>query len=77
MTRRRSDAKIAAMFRRKNKEEASAPAETPETPAPSAPTTSRGGFVVTELPTYHAGKRKIVVYTSDASGRIVKSFKKG
>jgi queuine/archaeosine tRNA-ribosyltransferase len=62
------------MFRRKNKE---ASAQSDSTPAPAMPMTSSGGYVVTELPTYHAGKRKVVVYTSDAQGRIVKTFKKG
>lgn len=37
---------------------------------------SSGGYVVTELPTYTAGKRKVVVYTSDASGKIIKTFKR-
>jgi hypothetical protein len=63
------------MFRRKN-QEAAAQAETPP-PAPATPMTSSGGYIVTELPTYHAGKRKVVVYTSDAQGRIVKTYKKG
>ena len=62
------------MFRRMNKNEAPAQAENA---APPQPMTSQGGYVVTELPTYHGGKRKVVVYTSDASGRIVKSYKKG
>lgn len=43
---------------------------------PSAPTTGPGGYQVVELPTYHKGKRRVVVYRSDASGRIIKSFKK-
>lgn len=60
------------MFRRKSKE-TSAQAD----PGPPVATTNRAGYVVTEVPTYHSGKRKIVVYTSDAQGRIVKSYKKG
>jgi hypothetical protein len=32
--------------------------------------------VVTELPYYDKGKRKIMVYTSDASGKIIKTFKR-
>jgi surface antigen len=35
-----------------------------------------GGYVVTELPYYDKGKRKIMVYTSDASGKIIKTFKR-
>lgn len=64
---------IAGMLRRKNKEAAAQA----ETPAPAMPMTNSSGYVVTELPTYHAGKRKVVVYTSDAQGKIVKTFKKG
>lgn len=59
------------MFSRKSKE---APSQ------PAAPTTSvsysQGGYQVTELPTYHKGKRRVVIYTSDASGKIIKTFKK-
>ncbi len=62
---------IAAMFRRKKaKEEAPAQVEMPQQ------TTGATGYVVTELPTYHGLKRKVVVYTSDANGRIVKKFKR-
>ena len=61
------------MFRRKRAKEAAQQAD-----APSAPmTTSSNGYVLSELPTYHAGKRKVVVYTSDASGKIIKTYKKG
>ena len=35
-----------------------------------------GGYQVTEVPYYEKGKRKIVVYTSDANGKIIKTFKK-
>ena len=35
-----------------------------------------GGYVVTEVPYYDKGKRKIVVYTSDANGKIIKTFKR-
>ncbi len=37
---------------------------------------SAGGYVVTELPTFHGRQRKVVVYTSDGSGKIIKTFKK-
>ena len=35
-----------------------------------------GGYQVTEVPYYDKGKRRIVVYTSDATGKIIKTFKK-
>jgi hypothetical protein len=60
------------MFRRSRaKQEAP-----PQVDAPSQPVVSANGYQVTELPTYHSGKRKVVVYTSDASGRIIKTYKK-
>ena len=31
---------------------------------------------MSEVPYYEKGKRKIVVYTSDANGKIIKTFKK-
>ncbi len=61
------------MFRRKpaNKE------ASPQSDAPQAATrTTSGGYEVTELPTFHGRKRKVVVYTSDGSGKIIKTFKK-
>ena len=62
------------MFRRKKaKEEAPTQVQMPQQ---SAPTTGSNGYVVTELPTYHGAKRKVVVYTSDANGRITKRYKK-
>ena len=61
------------MFRRNRaKEEAPPQAET----APPMPMTSSNGYIVTELPTYHGLKRKVVVYTSDANGKIIKTFKR-
>ena len=72
MTGNAREVTIAGMLRRKNKE-AAAPAD----PGPARPMTNSAGYVVTEIPTYHSGKRKIVVYTSDAQGRIVKTYKKG
>lgn len=35
-----------------------------------------GGYVTTEIPYYEKGKRKIVVYTSDSTGKIIKTFKR-
>ena len=58
------------MFGRKSKEAPSQPAQAAPTP------TYSGGYQVTELPTYHKGKRRVVVYTSDANGKIIKTFKK-
>ena len=63
------------MFRRKKAQAEEAPTQT-EMPQQAGPMTTSGGYVVTELPTYHGLKRKVVVYTSDANGRIVKKFKR-
>lgn len=61
------------MFRRKaNKEEATSQPAAPQ----AAAQTYAGGYQVTELPTYDKGKRKVVVYTSDANGKIIKRFKR-
>ena len=60
------------MFRKKRAQEA-APSQ-PE--AQEAPRTSAGGYQITELPTFHGRKRKVVVYTSDGNGKIIKKFKK-
>ncbi len=62
------------MFRRK-KAQAEAPTQV-DMPAQSGPTMGSNGYQVVEVPTYHAGKRKVVVYTSDATGKIIKTFKK-
>ena len=63
------------MFRRKKAKEEEAPTQD-QMPQQPAPTTGSNGYVVTELPTYHGLKRKVVVYTSDANGRIIKRYKK-
>jgi len=60
------------MFRKKRAQEA-APSQ-PE--AREAPRTSAGGYQTVELPTFHGRKRKVVVYTSDGNGKIIKRFKK-
>ena len=60
------------MFRKKRANEA-APSQSE---AQAAPRTSSGGYQVTELPTYVGGKRKVVVYTSDSNGKIIKTFKR-
>jgi len=66
-----------AFGRKRNKLEApqqSAPPSQSSTPWNSY--NGSGGYVVSEVPYYEKGKRKIVVYTSDASGKIIKTFKK-
>jgi hypothetical protein len=62
--------RIPAMFDRKKQNAAAPEVEVPQTPA------SSGGYVSSELPTFHGRTRKVVVYTSDASGKIVKTFKR-
>jgi hypothetical protein len=68
----------AMAFGRKRKEAApqqqSAPDSQPGTPWQSY--SGGGGYVVTELPYYDKGKRKVMVYRSDASGKIIKTFKR-
>lgn len=59
------------MFGRKR-----APKEAPQQQPQSAPRTSAGGYEITELPTFHGRHRKIVVYTSDANGKIVKTYRR-
>ncbi len=78
MTGPKANGTIAAMFRRKrtNAEEARPAEAQVEMPQQSGPMTGQNGYQVVELPTYHAGKRRVVVYTSDATGKIVKRFKK-
>jgi hypothetical protein len=62
--------RIAGMFRSKRNKQEAPKAETESRPVNS------GGYQVTELPTFHGRTRKVVVYTSDASGKIIKTFKK-
>ncbi len=57
------------MFRRKTANEA------PSQPTTQAASTYSGGYQRVELPTFHGRKRKVVVYTSDSSGKIIKTFK--
>ena len=65
------------MFRRKRAKEAPPQADVAQAPPPPTQRTNSAGYVVTEIPTYHGLKRKVVVYTSDANGRIIKTYKKG
>lgn len=60
------------MFRRKPAKEAPQQSDAPQ----AAPRVSSGGYQVTELPTFHGRKRKVVVYTSDGNGKIIKTFKR-
>jgi hypothetical protein len=73
---------MPSMFGRKRSKEAPQQSQAPQS-APSAGSSSpwqsydgKGGYVVTELPYYDKGKRKVIVYTSDPSGKIIKTFKK-
>lgn len=72
MTASPPDARIAAMFRRNRAKEAPQQAQSQPAPMP----TSSNGYLPVELPTFHGRKRKVVVYTSDANGRIIKTFKR-
>ncbi len=67
-------------FGRKRKEAAPQQQSAPQSGSqPGTPWQSyggSGGYTVTELPYYDKGKRKIMVYTSDASGKIIKTFKR-
>ena len=60
------------MFRRKRAQE-TAPSQPDAQPAPQ---TSAGGYQITELPTFHGRKRKVVVYTSAGNGKIIKTCKR-
>ena len=67
-------------FGRKRKE--AAPQQQSAPPPASQPGTpwqsyaGNGGYQITELPYYDKGKRKVMVYKSDASGKIIKTLKK-
>lgn len=64
------------MFRRKRANAEEAPPAQVQMPQQTGPTTGSNGYQVVELPTYHGGKRKVVVYTSDSTGKILKRFKR-
>jgi hypothetical protein len=69
----------AMAFGRKRKEAAPQQQSAPQSASPGTPWQSysgNGGYMVTELPYYDKGKRKVVVYTSDANGKIIKTFKR-
>ncbi len=59
------------MFKRKKQKDAA-----PEVVEVYQAPVSSGGYVSSEMPTFHGRHRKVVVYTSDASGKIIKTFKK-
>jgi hypothetical protein len=58
------------MFRKKRANEAP-----PQSDAQAAPRMTSGGYQTVELPTFHGRKRKVIVYTSDANGKIIKTVK--
>jgi hypothetical protein len=58
------------MFRKKRSDEAP-----PQSNAQAAPRMTSGGYQSVELPTFVGRKRKVVVYTSDANGKIIKTIK--
>ena len=58
------------MFRAKRTKPAPAAKDDPA-PIPAS------AYQRVELPTFHGRTRKVIVYTSDASGRIIKTVKKG
>jgi hypothetical protein len=67
-----------AFGRKRNKQESPQQQSAPPSQS-SAPWQSyggSGGYVATEIPYYDKGKRKIVVYTSDSTGKIIKTFKR-
>lgn len=70
----------AMAFGRKRKETAQqqepAPQSPPQGSTPWQSYGGSGGYTVTELPYYDKGKRKVMVYRSDATGKIIKTFKK-
>ncbi len=70
----------AMAFGRKRKEAApqqqSAPQSASQSSSPWQTYDGGGGYMTTELPYYDKGKRKVMVYRSDASGKIIKTFKK-
>ena len=70
----------AMAFGRKRKESAQQQQPAPQSPSqgstPWQSYSGGGGYTVTELPYYDKGKRRVVVYTSDANGKIIKTFKR-
>ena len=67
-----------AFGRKRNREAPQQPSAPPSSSsgAPWQSYSGNGGYMVTELPYYDKGKRKIIVYTSDANGKIIKTFKR-
>lgn len=61
------------MFGSKRKKESKDVA--PAAAVPQMPVSS-GGYVSSELPTFHGRERKVIVYTTDAKGRIIKTIRK-
>lgn len=68
-----------AFGRKRNKQEAPQQQSAPPSQSSGTPWQSYsggGGYTATEIPYYDKGKRKIVVYTSDSTGKIIKTFKR-
>lgn len=63
------------MFGRKRAKESSKQPDAQAAPSAPMPTSS-GGYQITELPTFHGRHRKVIVYTTDANGKIIKKIKK-
>ena len=58
------------MFRKRKQAAESQPSPEPQRQVNS------GGYVSSEVPTFHGRHRKVVVYTSDSSGKIIKTLKR-
>lgn len=67
---------MAAMAFGRKRKEAAPPQQSAPQSASQSGQSDAGGYQVTELPYYDKGKRRIMVYRSDASGKIIKTFKK-
>jgi hypothetical protein len=67
---------MPAMFRgkRTKQQEPQAEAEAPSQPqSEPQPMVSANGYQHFELPTFHGRTRKVIVYTTDAKGKVIKT----
>ena len=70
---------LAMALGRKNKQTSQPQPSSPHTGQQGSPWQTyngSGGYMATEIPYYDKGKRKIMVYTSDSTGKIIKTFKR-